>query len=132
MQKAKIVIGEKEYTIQERRSRDNAAWRHSFETPFKTLLDALSSAPNVDLTDGQALAGLLDSAGGILLQSVDIIAGLVRDYAPDLPLDEAYDSEIISAFLEVVKLAYPFGPIWQKAKAALASMPSPGPTPRRT
>ena len=45
------------------------------------------------------------------------VTGLLADYAPDLPLEDAYDSEILEAFTEVLGLAYPFGSILGKLRA---------------
>jgi hypothetical protein len=46
---------------------------------------------------------------GLLLNSIDNVKVLLASYAPDLPLDDAYDSEIMDAFAEVLSLAFPFG-----------------------
>ena len=104
-----VTLDGKEYTITEKRSRDNAAWRAKLEVPFQDLATLLESAPGTDLTDGQSLAALVRSVSGMLLGSIEIVTGLLADYAPDLPLEDAYDSEILEAFGAVLGLAYPFG-----------------------
>ena len=104
-----VTLDGKPYTITEKRSRENAAWRKSLEGPFQDLAGLLESAPGTDLTDGQSLAALVRSVSGMLLGSIEIVAGLLADYAPDLPLEDAYDSEILEAFGAVLGLAYPFG-----------------------
>ena len=48
-----VTLDGAEYTITEKRSRDNAAWRKALEGPFQELAGLLESAPGADLTDGQ-------------------------------------------------------------------------------
>lgn len=105
MKTATIEIDGDEYTVQELRSRDNAAWREKLQVHFDEIADVLEA----ELADGRVLADVVRSVSGKLVQSVDIVRKLVADYAPDLPLDEAYDSEVIEAFAVVLGLAYPFG-----------------------
>lgn len=105
MKTATIEINGEEHTIQELRSRNNAAWRQSLQAHF----DEIASLLEADVADGQALADVVRSVSGKLVKSVDLVRDLVARYAPDLPLDEAYDSEVIEAFAAVLALAYPFG-----------------------
>ena len=112
-----VTLDGQPYTITEKRSRANAAWRAKLEVPFQDLAGLLESAPGADLTDGQSLATLVRSVSGMLLGSIEIVTGLLADYAPELPLEDAYDSEILEAFTEVLGLAYPFGSILGKLRA---------------
>ena len=112
-----VTLDGKEYTITEKRSRENAAWRAKLEDPFQDLARLLEGAPDTDLTDGAGIAGLVRSFSGLLLGSIEIVTGLLADYAPDLPLEDAYDSEILEAFTEVLGLAYPFGVLLTKLRA---------------
>ena len=127
-----VTLDGKEYTITEKQSRENAAWRKLLEEPFKELAALLESAPGIDIKDGQSLAALVRSTSGMLLGSIDTVRELVVAYAPDLPLD--YDSEIIDVFSAILGLAYPFGSILGKlghlialgsqAKQTAPSLPS--------
>ena len=128
----KVFLDGKEYTITEKRSRDNAAWRVKLEVPFQDLAGLLESAPGADLTDGQSLANLVRSVSGMLLGSIETVTGLLAEYDPSLPLDDAYDSEILDAFSAVLGLAYPFGSLLPRlrqlgslAKPTVQSSPSP-------
>jgi hypothetical protein len=112
-----VTLDGKPYTITEKRSRDNAAWRKSLEGPFQELAGLLESAPGADLTDGQSLAALVRSVSGMLLGSIETVTGLLAEYAPDLPLEDAYDSEILEAFGAVLGLAYPFGSLLPRLRA---------------
>ncbi|NIS82591.1 MAG: hypothetical protein GTO14_20865, partial [Anaerolineales bacterium] len=111
-----VTLNETEYTITELRSRQNAEWRKKLEGPFSELVSLLQDAPETELTDMQALANLVRSVSGLLLHSIDTVKALLAEYAPHLPLDDAYDSEILDAFTEVLSLAYPFGRLIAKAR----------------
>ena len=119
-----VTLDGKEYTITEKRSRDNAAWRKKLEGPFQDLAGLLESAPGADLTDGQSLANLVRSVSGMLLGSIDTVTGLLAEYDPSLPLVDAYDSEILDAFGSVLGLAYPFGSLLPRLRA-LGSLAKP-------
>ena len=111
-----ITLDGKEYTITEKRSRENAEWRKELGGPFAQLVDLLEMGPDVELTDMASLANLVRSVSGLLLTSIDTVKELLASYAPQLPLDEAYDSEIMDAFTEVLSLAYPFGSLLKKIR----------------
>ena len=115
-----VILDDREYTITEKRSKANAEWRKELGGPFAQLVDLLEMGPNVELTDMASLANLVRSVSDLLLNSVDMITDLVRSYAPDLPLDDAYDSEIMDAFTEVLSLAYPFGSLLTKIRGLSA------------
>lgn len=118
MRSVRVTLDGQEYAINELRSRANAEWRKRLEEPFGELAGALESAPAADLTDGQALGGLVRSVSGMLLRSVETVKGLLVGYAPELEpvMGEAYDSEILDAFVEVLQLAYPFGGILERVR----------------
>jgi hypothetical protein len=64
----------------------------------------------------QSLANVVRSVSGLLLTSIDTVKDLLASYAPSLPLEDAYDSEIMDAFTEVLGLAYPFGSLLKKVR----------------
>lgn len=111
MRTVKVALDGQSHTVQELRSKANREWRGRLEEHFDELAEALEGAPDTDLSDGEALGNLVRGLSGKLIHSVDIIADLLVDYAPDLKphLDDAYDSEILDAFTAVLGLAYPFG-----------------------
>jgi hypothetical protein len=116
MKTAKLTLGGVEYEIQERRARDNAAWRKKLLGPFGDIAKTLDGLSSQQLTmDG--IGAVINTFQDTIVGSVDLITGLVIDYSPVLQaekkaiLAEAYDSEIVEAFGEVLKLAYPFGPL---------------------
>ena len=116
MKTAKITLGGVEYEITERRARDNAAWRKKLLGPFGDIAKTLNGLSSQQLTV-DAIGGVINTFQDAIMGSVDLITGLVIEYSPELQaskkhiLAEAYDSEIVEAFGEVLKLAYPFGPL---------------------
>jgi hypothetical protein len=111
-----ITLDGEQYTITEKRSRDNAKWRQELGGPFAQLVDLLEAGPDVELTDMQSLANVVRSVSGLLLTSIDTVKALLASYAPTLPLENAYDSEIMAAFTEVLGLAFPFGSLVKKIR----------------
>ncbi len=73
-----------------------------------------------DLADGFSLDTLMpfiDKIKTFLLTSTDILLELIYDFAPNIKKektwieDHATDPEVFSVFLEVLKMAYPFGSV---------------------
>lgn len=111
MRTAMIVLADTEYEVAELKSRQNRAWREKLEGHFQELAAALENAPDTELNDTQAVASLVRTVSGKLLGSVDLIIELVVAYDSVLEtaIDDAYDSEILDAFVAILGLAYPFG-----------------------
>ncbi len=125
MRKVSVTLNGKTIQVEELRRRANQAWRERLEAEFQEIAGVLEGAGNIELTDGAQIAGLVRTMAGKVIGSVDIIAGLLGEYAPELAaeLDEAYDSEVLDAFTAVLGLAYPFGGLW----AALRKIGSAAP-----
>ena len=120
-----VTLDGQEYTITEKRSRENAEWRRELGGPFAQLVDLLEQGPDVELTDMQSLANVVRSVSGLLLTSIDTVKELLASYAPELPLDDAYDSEIMAAFTEVLGLAFPFGALATKIRGLSGQRTAP-------
>lgn len=112
-----VVLGEKEYTIQSLPMRQTAEWRRKLSGPFGEITATLRSAGTIEISSGHELADLLHVVSETLLGSMDILIDLLFQYAGELRDDrerietEAFDDEAMQAFVEVLKLAYPFGQI---------------------
>ena len=117
--KATIKIEDQEYEIVELRGRDNAAWRKRLEELLTGITDALQAMPATEITNMEAVAQMVRSLGLPVLGSIETVRGLVTDYLPDLAdvLEDAYDSEIMDAFIAVLGLAFPFGAVINKVRA---------------
>ena len=133
MKTVKVTLNDQEFEIVELRSRANAAWRKSLQGPFDELAQTLEGAPEIDLTDGAGIADLIQKASGLAIGSVDILVRLLLEYAPQLEeaAAEAYDSELIGAFVAVLGLAFPFGSVISKIQTTLPAA-SPGPEQEQT
>ena len=105
MRTATVTLDGKEYVIEELRAVANREWRDEMEKNFSEIVSVLRE--DVDTSDG--LANIVSTISRKVLGCVDIAVDLVRLYAPSLPLDDVYESEIIEVFWSVLGLAYPFG-----------------------
>ncbi len=119
-----IRLDGKDYTVEELRSRENRAWRERLGVHFEELTAAVEGASGVEL-EGKALGELVRSVGGKLLGSVELVRELVVAYDDHLEpfLDDAFDSEVMEAFVGVLGLAYPFGGVLEKVRGIGGGLP---------
>lgn len=128
MRTISVTLGEQEYQIQQLPRRPSRQWREKFAKPIEELLGAvdyageLLSSPDFERQDLGAVirkigGSLLGGLSKTLIGSIDQIAEMLYEYAPALQADRerieecGYDDEIMAAFVEVLKLAYPFSEI---------------------
>lgn len=126
-----VKLGEREHTIAQLRTRQAQGWRKELVNgplggmvrQIITLLDWRE----VDTTNADQLNELIEGGGAILLEAMDAVADAVIAYAPNLgeAVDEAYDDEIIAAFWEVIRLAFPFEMIMRVIREASGSETPP-------
>lgn len=115
MRTVTVELGGQRYSIQPLPMAKARQWRAALEQPFGALVAVLESAERIELTNLGSIAGVVQAFAGVLLGSVDILMDLLFAYAPELAKErerieaEAYDEEALVAFVEVLKLAYPFG-----------------------
>lgn len=155
---AKVTFAGREYTIGEKSMGADTAWRNHLNDSqtmriFKSLDGAMAQLVNaIDSVapgeDGKRDWGKINVASVInvaellpvivngLSHSMDEIIEMVFDYSPELRADRewieanAYSSEATAAFVEVLKLCYPFleilalvrGP---KAQPISSNLPTP-------
>lgn len=129
MRTTKVTIAQKTYTIEELPRKRSADWRKKLQEELSGLVELLEAAPGA--LENKNPRGLLlptTVAAQQLLGSIDAAFELLLAYAPHLQRDrerleeEAFDSEIIDAFMAVLGLAYPFG----AAAGRLLSLSSSG------
>lgn len=115
MKTVQVTLGGKEYNIRALKMRQSKEWRDKVKEPFGSLVDALQAAPNIELTSMADLSTLVDVVKDLVLGSFDLVLDLLFQYSPELAADrerietEGYDEEAVEAFVEVLKLAFPFG-----------------------
>lgn len=108
-----VTFGGRSFDVRPLNIKQAKAWRAKFAAPFEQITQALAGAGKIQLDDGQQIAGLIQSISGTLIQSTDIVADMFFAYA-DLPAardwieENGTDQEMIAAFVEVLKAAYPF------------------------
>jgi hypothetical protein len=115
MQPIKVNLAEREYEIRPLPMRPARAFREKIGAQIGGLANVLKDLDAIEVTNLSSIGDLVNQLGGTLAGSMDLIADLLFDYSPELQADrkrieaQAYDDEIVKAFLEVLKLLYPFG-----------------------
>lgn len=128
MKQETITLGGKEYQINELPRRANAQWRQQFQVLIASVTN-LVEASQVDITNTADLVGVVGQVRDVLMQAPDQLIELLFAYSPALAADrerieaDVYESEILGVFIEVLKLAFPFGEIlsWASGLAPAAS-----------
>lgn len=138
MKTVTVTLGGQPYSIKSLPIKQSAQWRKALGVPFGAITGVLEHNSLDDVFqaeqsgDGQVkyalnlggIVGAVTSAGNVLLGSIDTLLELLFAYSPELQADrerieaEAYDDEALHAFLEVLKLAYPFGELASLASGA--------------
>ena len=126
-----VTIAEKQYELKELPARKATIWRKTLTDQYGTLLQEIMSVMNTDYdsVEGRAIIGkLVGNAVFKLGGSIEDIRELVFNYIPalqedrDYALDNGLDSEFLAAFVQVIKLAYPFGGIAQMVTGAIGAV----------
>ena len=126
MKSIQVTIAEREYTIFSLPIKKNRVWRQQFEAPIQdaaNLMSEIGSYADKEFEDtgkmigqiGKAISGTLPTVIDHLVKSSDTITQAVFDYSPAMKKDKkrieekGYDEEIVSCFLAILSLAFPFG-----------------------
>jgi hypothetical protein len=115
MKSITVKLAGRNYDIQPRPIREARRFREKFSSQFGRLAEALRLAPTTHVDDLGSMAGLVDAASSVLLGSIDMAMDMLCEYSADVNLDrerieaDGYDDEVITAFVEVIKLLYPLG-----------------------
>lgn len=114
MKTVQITLGGKAYTVTELPLRKNAEWRQQLSWLVASVTD-LVGASQIDLHNTGDLIGVINQVRDVLMTAPEQVTELLFSYAPEVAADrarieaEVYESELLSAFVEVLKLAFPFG-----------------------
>lgn len=126
MKTVQVSIAGREYTITPLPIKRNREWRKQFDAPIQdaaNLLAEVGGYADTEFEDtgkmigsiGKAVSGKLPKVIDHLLKSADTITKAVFDYSPELKKDKkhieenGFDEEIVSCFLSILGLAFPFG-----------------------
>lgn len=135
MESVTLTLAGRVYTIDELPMRQNAEWRKQLEETFAPLLDTLDGLNQIELNTAADLQKLVGSLRGVILHAPDVLVGLLFAYSQELQSDQAfieenaYESEMLAAFVEVLKLAYPFAGMLGLARQVQQNGTAPKPLP---
>jgi hypothetical protein len=128
---ATIHLADQEYNIPTLKYKAARAWREKAAEPLAMLSGTFAAAADFDLTRPSDLSHLLEIVGSVLVQSPDLLVDLLFEYMVNIDKKErkrieenSTDDELLEAFVEVLKVAYPFGRVM--------GMLSPGQATRQT
>lgn len=126
MRTAKLSLGGKEYEVSQLPIKPAKAWRVKFKAFVGGITDVMASFSGVKLDSVEDLGKAIPAIMGVALDKLDEVAELVLAYSPELEKDRAHieenatDEEMIEAFMEVARLAFPL----QKIVAAIPTGPT--------
>jgi len=125
IERARFMLGEKEYDIPAAGLTRSEAWRAKFEQEIQVVLGEvkeqaglLAGLGSLQELAGMDVAQILPVVGALFTRlnvTLNRLAGLITAYHPSLAADEAYISEnattkqAIVAVVEMAKIEYPFG-----------------------
>jgi hypothetical protein len=132
MKTIKVRLAGKEYELKPLPIRKAREVRQRFIAPINELIEAIKRLPKIDLTDMQSIGMLVESVQSSLLNSTDICLEILLLFSPEMVEDreriedEGYEEEVIAAFVEALKMLYPFGGMLKSLSglAALATSTS--------
>jgi len=125
--KSKVVtLAGRTYTIESLKFKAERAWRKKYDAPIGDLINAISNVKEMSGKEYDKAGDLMREVGTVLLahandlirallESPDTLFDAICDYSPALASDRAfieenaYQDEIALVFVEVLKIAYPFG-----------------------
>lgn len=144
MRTTTVTLAGREYTVQALPIRKSREWRAQFEGLVGQALSAVQALSSMALQEFDNPKELITQFGGFLSANatglgkalfggLDLIADALFAYSPELAKDrkriesEADDEELLRAFMEVAKLAFPFGALM--ATASRSGQPKPETSP---
>lgn len=127
MQDCTITLGEKEYVVKELPIRKNQAWRTQLAQPINEAMAIVERLKDLEISRLGDILNLVQDLRPLLTQRLDEVSGWLISYSPELQrdqdyiLDNAYESQLITALGEVLKLAFPFAKLLPGNRFGLAS-----------
>ena len=126
MKSTNVNLAGRTYTIESLKFKAERAWRKKYDAPIGNLISAISNIKELSGKEYDKASDLMKEIGGVLLahanelmrallESPDTLLDAICDYSPALAADRAlieenaYQDEIARVFVEVLKIAYPFG-----------------------
>lgn len=130
----KVTLAGREFEVVELPARANVAWRKELQQRVTELVDQGMGLAQTSVGEGSDTAQALDGIMGLVAQAPELASRLMCEYSP--VIDQAwpeiqelvYESELIDGFMQVCKLAFPFGKLVDLYKSLSSSS---GAIPRR-
>lgn len=122
----KVVLGGTEFEVMELPARANVAWRKRLQEAVSGLVEQGLNLSSTDV-ETQNTSQVLESVMGLVAEAPGLAGELMREYSPVIDgawpeLEDAiYESELIEGFMQVCKLAFPFGKLVDLYKSLSAS-----------
>jgi hypothetical protein len=122
-----VKLAGKEYVLKPLPIRRAREVRQRLTGPVMQAIQAIRSSSTISLTDAEGIGSVMDALRLVLLDSIDLCLEILFEYSSELAMDrerietEAIDEEALTAFLEVIKLLFPFG-ILVKSLSGLAGL----------
>jgi len=139
MKQVKVNLGGREYVLTEKVMGVTIKWRQAFnESGVMQVMRSLDNTieiivnvveggvDNIQMEQTIGLARLVPLVVNSLGESIDDVRRLLYDYAPEIAADHAYhlehtyDTEVIAAFIEVLKLNFPITALWGLVRGSRA------------
>lgn len=124
-----VKLGGREYSIKRLPVRKSKAWRTRFSSEFDRVAGDILQLTNWEtISLGDAKSAIIAGKDAIFRVLDEIAFELVCDYAPEIAQDreriedEAYDNEIVEAFVKVLGLAFPLDTLVKTLRGLTASM----------
>jgi hypothetical protein len=108
-----LTLAERTYEVPMAPIQRAKAWRKQLRKPLGDLLTLISTDLNTELNSVKDLVALADKLIPVLMDAPETIFQLLLAYAPALKVEQAfleanaYDDELVTAFLAVLKAAFP-------------------------
>jgi hypothetical protein len=130
-----LTLAERTYEVPMAPIRRAKEWRAQLRGPLNELLALVSTNITLELNSVSDLLALADKLIPILMDAPETIFTLLLAYAPALEVERAfleanaYDDELVTAFLAVLRAAFPLDRLTQLLGPAspptLTSSPAP-------
>lgn len=111
--KKTVKLAGREYEIAQLTIRESKVWREKLRGPFAQLAEQLETIDQIDIQNGGDLGKLIRSFETTIIGSLELVLDLLCSYSSAIAADrevieaEGYDNEVVDAFVEVVRLAFP-------------------------
>ncbi|MEI8164809.1 MAG: hypothetical protein WCG26_00460 [Chloroflexales bacterium] len=130
-----LTLAERDYAVPVAAIKQTRAWRAQLKAPLDDLLALVSTNLTVELAALSDLIGLADKFLPVLMDAPETLFNLLVAYAPLLEAERefleanAYDDEVVTAFLAVLKVVFPLevltGLLGPASPATLKRLPTP-------